>query len=165
MAPTYNHLKCKQCSRTESMFWKSIGENQHLCYECTEPGKNKSELDNVRKTDERKTTKTRKSTRSTRYNGKNGNGTVAGTSQTTSNAGKAVNSKPSGRGRRNLNRRPPVKTPTIPASTRQVDSLFYKVCYHMPLIFKHSYDINSTTIIYRLFLFLFRFWHRHCPLS
>lgn len=128
MSSPHPQLKCIQCNCTDSMFWKLTGDNQHLCYECTEPTKSKSETETVRKmTDDRKT-KTRKSTRSTRYNGnKNGNGTSTGTSQTPSNGGKAATVKPSGRGRRNLNRRPPIKTPTIPATTRNVNSLFIKV--------------------------------------
>lgn len=128
MPPLLNHLRCSQCNCTESMFWKTTGDNQQLCYDCSEPTlKAKTETDCTRKVEDRKA-KTRKSTRSTRYSIKNGNSTTTGTNQSTSIAtGRLANTKPSGRGRRNLNRRPPVKTPVIPASTRHVNSLFYKV--------------------------------------
>lgn len=128
MSSPYNHLKCSHCQCTESMFWKATGDNQHLCHECSASTKGKQDTDTARKAADDRKTKTRKSTRSTRYNGnKNGNGTSTGTGPAASNGSKTASTKPSGRGRRNLNRRPPIKTPTIPASTRNVDSLFYKV--------------------------------------
>lgn len=129
MPPLLNNLKCSQCSCTESMFWKTTGNNQQLCYDCSEPTlKSRNESDYTRKVEDRKA-KTRKSTRCTRYSIKNGNSsTTTGPNQSSSNTtSKLANTKSSGRGRRNLNRRPPVKTPVIPASTRHVNSLFYKV--------------------------------------
>ncbi|XP_031631303.1 GATA zinc finger domain-containing protein 1 [Contarinia nasturtii] len=123
-------LKCAQCNCTAALLWKSISDTQHMCNDCFEQTKNntKQEIDgnNQRKPDR---SKLRKSTRSTRYSGKNGTGSnqLPGTSN--SNSSKTSNTKPSGRGRRSLFRRPPMKAPTIPASTHHVKSLFYKGSY------------------------------------
>lgn len=133
MSPLYENLKCVQCNRTEALLWKSIGEKQQLCNNCFEQTKSNTKQDadcnNRRafgKTDERRS-KLRKSTRSTRYNGKNGSGTSNATATTNSNTTKISSAKSSGRGRRSLFRRPPMKAPTIPATTQHVNSLFYKV--------------------------------------
>lgn len=128
MSPLYDNLKCAQCNCTEAMLWKSIGDKQHLCNDCFEQTKNntKSENDGKHRSDDRRS-KLRKSTRSTRYNGKNGNGPANGNAN--SNTNKSSNTKSSGRGRRSLFRRPPMKAPSIPATTQHVQSLFYKVCY------------------------------------
>lgn len=133
-----------QCNCTESFLWKPAGENQHLCNDCFEKNsKNvKIELDTMttvttfattayQRPDERKT-RLRKSTRSTRYSGKNGNGSASNaTTNNGSGAASAVTTKvsgvKSGRGRRSLFRRPPMKAPTISATTTSVKSLFYKV--------------------------------------
>lgn len=136
MSPLYDNLKCVQCNCTEAMLWKSIGDKQHLCNDCFEQSKNNTKLENdvKHRTDDRRS-KLRKSTRSTRYNGKNGTGSgnVPGTSN--SNSNKTSNTK--SRGRRNLFRRPPMKAPTIPASTQHVQSLFYKVCLPLFNIIDH----------------------------
>lgn len=131
MSPSIDSLKCIQCNCTESMLWKSVGDNQQLCNDCFEQTKlnEKLESEPSRRSDERRS-KLRKSTRSTRYNGKSTNGTTISTGLTTSNPTKTNNNiKSSGRGRRNLFRRPPVKAPTIPATTQNVTSVFYKVCF------------------------------------
>lgn len=129
MSPSCDSLKCVQCNCTESMLWKSVGENQQICNDCFEQNKinTKTETETARqpKPEERKG-KLRKSTRSTRYNGKNGNGNSVA-SGTNANSGKTTNVKSSGRGRRSLFRRPPMKAPSIPAQTQHVKSLFYKV--------------------------------------
>lgn len=129
MSPSIDSLKCIQCNCTESMLWKSVGDNQHLCNDCSDQNKinGTTESESNRKPDEKKG-KLRKSTRSTRYNGKGSNGASNSTGATTSNPTKSNNVKPSGRGRRNLFRRQPIKAPTIPATTRNVKSMFYKVC-------------------------------------
>lgn len=120
-------LQCAHCKCTEALLWKSVGEKQHLCNDCFEQ-KNSTKQDSdgggQRKSERGKL---RKSTRSTRYNGKNGSGTnqTAGTSN--SNSNKTGNTKTTGRGRRNLFRRPPMKAPSIPATTHHVKSVFYKV--------------------------------------
>lgn len=132
MSPLYENLNCAQCNCTESLLWKSIGDKQQLCNDCFEQTKNntKQESDGNRKTfgknDERRS-KLRKSTRSTRYNGKNGTGSSGAPGTTSSNATKTNSTKSSGRGRRSLFRRPPMKAPTIPATTQHVKSLFFKV--------------------------------------
>lgn len=133
MSPLYENLKCAQCNCTEALLWKSIGEKQQLCNDCFEQTKSntKQEADCSNrkacgKTEERRS-KLRKSTRSTRYNGKNGGGTSNATGTTNSNTTKANTTKSSGRGRRTLFRRPPMKAPSIPASTQNVNCLFYKV--------------------------------------
>lgn len=132
MSPLCDNLKCAQCNCTEAMLWKSIGEKQQLCNVCFEQTKNntKQETDGNRKTfgktDERRS-KLRKSTRSTRYNGKNGTGPSNASGTANSNTTKTNSTKPSGRGRRSLFRRPPMKAPTIPATTQNVKSLFFKV--------------------------------------
>lgn len=137
MSPAYNSLKCCQCNCTESMLWKAIGDNQQMCNDCFEQGRSNGKQDsdatNNRKSDDRKL-KVRKSTRSTRYNGKNGNSNTNASGQTTSNSSKSSSTKLSGRGRRNLFKKPPVKAPTIPATTKHVESLFYKVIhFNIPL--------------------------------
>lgn len=128
MSPSIDSLKCIQCNCTESMLWKSVGDNQHLCNDCSDQSKTngKTESESNRKPDEKKG-KLRKSTRSTRYNGKCSNGISNSSGATTSNSTKSNNVKPSGRGRRNLFRRQPIKAPIVPATTRNVKSLFYKV--------------------------------------
>lgn len=146
MSPLYENLKCVQCNCTETLLWKSIGEKQQLCNDCFEQNKNntKQESDGNRKTfgktDERRS-KLRKSTRSTRYNGKNGTGTNNTIGTTTSNTTKINNTKSSGRGRRSLFRRPPMKAPTIPATTQHVKSLFYKVSLMDHKIKKIIFDL------------------------
>lgn len=121
MPPLSDSLKCAQCKCTEAMLWKSIGEKQHLCNDCFEHTKSNTKQENARRN------KLRKSTRSTRYSGKNGTG--SGTNGPgNSNSTKTNTTKTSGRGRRSLFRRPPMKAPTIPATTQHVKSLFYKVC-------------------------------------
>lgn len=132
---------CLQCKCTESFLWKPAGENQHLCNDCFEKNcknvKSESETapaaattSTTSRTDERKA-RLRKSTRSTRYSGKNGNGSLNATSTNGGGAVSTVSNKASGtksgRGRRSLFRRPPMKAPTITATTTYVKSLFYKV--------------------------------------
>lgn len=128
MSPLYDSLKCAQCNCTESLLWKSIGEKQQLCNDCFEQTKisTKQEHETNRKAEDRRN-KLRKSTRSTRYNGKNGNGPNNASVAANSNSNKSTTTKSSGRGRRSLFRRPPMKAPTIPATTQHVKSLFYKV--------------------------------------
>lgn len=128
MPPLHEHIKCAQCNCTESLFWKSIGDRQQLCNDCFEQSKlaTKQENETNRKTEDRRS-KLRKSTRSTRYNGKNGTNSNNLTGAASSNATKNSTNKSSGRGRRNMFRRPPMKAPSIPATTHPVKSLFYKV--------------------------------------
>lgn len=140
--------KCLQCDCTESFLWKSVGENQHLCNDCFERNNQnvKNESDTMTmatipsttatapatasRPDERKI-KLRKSTRTTRYNGKNGKSSSNASGSIGSCVATTVPSKSSGiksgRGRRSLFRRPPMKAPTISATTTYVKSLFYKV--------------------------------------
>lgn len=128
MSPLYDNLKCAQCNCTEALFWKSIGAKQQLCNNCSDgnkTNKEKQEVETHRKTDDRRT-KLRKSTRSTRYS-KNTSNSNAATGVVSSNSNKSSTTKSSGRGRRNLFRRPPIKAQSIPATTRCVQSLFYKV--------------------------------------
>lgn len=130
MSPSIDSLKCIQCDCTESMLWRSVADNQQLCNDCFEYNKinAKSESDpNSNRRGDEKRGKLRKSTRTTRYNGKNSNGTSNAVGVTASNSTKSNSTKPSGRGRRSLFRRPPVKAPTIPATTQNVKSVFYKV--------------------------------------
>lgn len=121
-----DNLRCAQCSCTEAFLWKSVGEKQHMCNDCFEHTKNhtKQETDGSSKAER---SKLRKSTRSTRYNGKNGTASnnLPGPGNTNSN--KTNNIKSTGRGRRSLFRRPPMKSPIIPASTHHVNMTFYKV--------------------------------------
>lgn len=135
-------LKCAQCNCTETLLWKSIGVKQQLCNNCYEENKNhtKQEGETHRKTDDRRT-KLRKSTRSTRY-GKNSSGTANASGPLSSNTNKSSTAKTSGRGRRNLCRRPPIKALSIPARTKCVNSLFFKVTQpdHM-----HQYSRFSQT--------------------
>lgn len=132
---------CSQCNCTESFLWKLIGENQHICNDCfdknsknvkSEPSTvtTASTLASAARAEERKA-RLRKSTRSTRYSGKNGNGlphaaASNGSGVASANTNKAAGVK-SGRGRRSLFRRPPMKAPVISATTTSVKSLFYKV--------------------------------------
>lgn len=133
---------CLQCNCTESFLWKPAGDNQHLCNDCFEKNsKNvKNELDTITtapttttsfRPDAERKTRLRKSTRSTRYSGKNGNGSSNAVVNNVSGVPSAGTNKASGgkvgRGRRSLYRRPPMKAPTISATTTYVKSLFYKV--------------------------------------
>lgn len=128
MSPLNDNIKCAQCNCTEALLWKSVGDKQQLCNECFEHNKNKTkqEAENNRKTDDRRT-KLRKSTRSTRYSAKNTTGPTNPPGAASSSTNKITTIKPSGRGRRSLFRRPPMKAPTIPATTQYAKSLFYKV--------------------------------------
>lgn len=159
MSPSIDSLKCIQCNCMESMLWKLVGDNQHLCIDCSDQSKTngKIESESNRKPDEKRG-KLRKSTRSTRYNGKIGsNGTSNSTATTTSNSTKSNNVKPSGRGRRNLFRRQPIKAPTIPATTRNVKSLFYKVYKIATIIYNYKIYIlewlNEIKFWIRIFFF------------
>lgn len=130
MSPIYDNLRCAQCNCTEALFWKSIGAKQQLCNNCSEGNKiNKEKQDGEthRKTDDRRI-KLRKSTRSTRYSKNNATSNNA-SGAVASNSNKNSTTKASGRGRRNLLRRPPIKAQSIPATTRYVKSLFYKVSH------------------------------------
>lgn len=129
MSPLCDVISCSECNCTEALLWKSIGDKQQLCNDCFEQIKNntKQEVDINRKADDRRT-KLRKSTRSTRYSGRNGTSATNSQSGSISNTNKSASNKSSGRGRRCLFRRPPMKAPTIPATSQHVDSLFYKVC-------------------------------------
>lgn len=133
MSPLYDNLKCAQCNCTDALFWKSIGAKQQLCNNCSEGNKNnaKQEGETHRKADDRRI-KLRKSTRSTRY-GKNSANTNNTAGAVASNSNKNSTTKLSGRGRRNLLRRPPIKSLSIPATTRNVKSLFYKVSCSLDL--------------------------------
>lgn len=138
MSPLYDNLKCAKCSCTEALLWKSIGAKQQLCNSCSEGIKSvaKQEGEPHRKTDERRI-KLRKSTRSTRY-GKNNASSNNGAGAVSSNSNKNSTAKSSGRGRRNLFRRAPIKSLSIPATTRNVKSLFYKVWFcHSHCSLKH----------------------------
>lgn len=128
MSPLFENLVCSQCNCTETLLWNCTADKQPLCNDCFEQIKasTKQEPENHRKSDERRS-KLRKSTRSTRYNGKNGSSSNNGSGAVTSNASKNNATKSGGRGRRNLYRRPPMKAPTIPATTQHVKSLFFKV--------------------------------------
>lgn len=123
--------------------WRRIDDNQQICNDCYEKNRNnlKEELESantafVAKTDEKKTTtRLRKSTRSTRYKAKSGS--IAATVQNGPTANNTNGSQPKpatqkggGRGRRNLQRRAPMKAPTMTATTSFVKSLFYKVNEH-----------------------------------
>lgn len=148
MSPLSEGLKCGQCGCTESLFWKSIGDKQQLCNDCFELSKHKQDSDINRKTDDRRS-KLRKSTRSTRYNGKNGNnGNSSQSGAANSTSTKGGNGKSSGRGRRNLFRRAPVKAPSIPATTQHVTSLFYKVSSHPTRSILHSNAFLSTGLLH-----------------
>lgn len=127
MSPLYDNLKCAKCSCTEALLWKSIGAKQQLCNNCSEGNKSngKQEGEPHRKTDDRRI-KLRKSTRSTRY-GKNAASSNNLSGAVASISSKNSTTKSSGRGRRNLFRRAPIKSQSIPATTRNVKSLFYKV--------------------------------------
>lgn len=129
MSPLYDNLKCAQCNCTEAFLWKSIGDKVQLCNECYEQTKNitKHDSESNRKAEDRRV-KLRKSTRNTRYNGKNGTGSSNPPGTTSSNLNKNTTTKASGRGRRSLFRRPPIKAPITPATVQHVTSLFYKVC-------------------------------------
>lgn len=124
MAPAIENLKCIQCECTESLLWKQINDSQHICITCFEKTQNtvKAETESANqitnKTEDRKT-KLRKSTRSTRYS-------KSGSNQSQSNSNKGANIK-TGKGRRSLFRRPPMKAPTVTATTKHVKSLFHKV--------------------------------------
>lgn len=128
MSVLYDNLRCAQCNCSETLLWKSIGVKQQLCNNCFEESKNctKQEGEIHRKTDDRRIKNLRKSTRSTRYS-KNSNGSSNTTGAVSSNSNKSSTTKPSGRGRRNLLRRPPIKSLSIPATTQYVKSLFHKV--------------------------------------
>lgn len=119
----YENLMCFKCNCTETLLWNCTADKQPLCNDCYEQIKanTKQEPESNRKADERRN-KLRKSTRSTRKNG-----TSLGSSSSTTC--KTTTMKLIGRGRRNLFRKPPVKAPTIPATTQHVKSLFYKVNY------------------------------------
>lgn len=173
MSPLYDNLKCVQCNCTEAMLWKSIGD-KHLCNDCFEQTKNRSEHEGKHQNDDRRS-KLRKSTRSTRYNGKNGNGPANGTGNSNTNKNSKTNS--SGRGRRSLFRRPPMKAPSIPATTQHVQSLFYKVCYHqfnlmilriisvkLPITLNRNFQANKQKTLFNVDSFT-GFIHpnwRHC---
>lgn len=134
MSPQYDVISCSQCNCTEALLWKSIGEKQQLCNDCFEQIKNhtKQETEINRRADDRRI-KLRKSTRSTRY----------GTGSSNSQGGissKNIATKSSGRGRRSMCRRPPMKAPAISATTQYVKSLFYKV------------GLPSSTIMLRAFI-------------
>lgn len=131
MSSLYENLKCAQCKCTEAMLWKTIGDKQHMCSDCFEQTKSnpKPETNDIKPKSDDRRGKLRKSTRSTRYSGKNGTASGNPSGASTSNATKSTTTKTSGRGRRSLFRRPPMKAPTIPATTQNVKSLFYKVCH------------------------------------
>lgn len=131
MSPLCDNLKCAQCNCTEALFWKSIGAKQQLCNNCSEGNKTNPKQEGGethRRTDERRI-KLRKSTRSTRYGKNNGSSNNAAGGAVSSNSNKTSTTKSSGRGRRNLLRRPPIKSIPVPATTRNVKSLFYKVSW------------------------------------
>lgn len=148
MSPLYHKLKCAQCNCTESLFWKSIGTRQHLCNNCSD-GSNKNnkekqqEIETHRKPDDRRT-KLRKSTRSTRYSKNNAN-TNSASGAVSSNTNKSSTTKSSGRGRRNLFRRPPIKAQTTPATTRYVKSVFHKVS-HDAFVYLIAFNLPSDVI-------------------
>lgn len=127
MSSSCDNLKCAQCNCTETLMWKSIGVKQQICNNCYTESKNQTKQDGEshRKTDDRRT-KLRKSTRSTRY-GKNNSSSNNTTGGITTSTNKSNAAKTGGKGRRNLLRRPPIKAPSIPARTKFVKSLFYKV--------------------------------------
>lgn len=120
--------------------WKQIGSNQQICHSCFEM--NKTELESIAaaKNQDRKG-HLRKSTRCTRLNLKNGTAqantsnqqtTVAAAAPTATVTAVAANNKIgitriNARGRRNLNRRPPVRAVTTTCTTTHVKSLFHKV--------------------------------------
>lgn len=140
-------ISCSQCNCTEALLWKSIGDKQQLCNDCFEQIKTntKQENDISRKADDRRT-KLRKSTRSTRYSGRNGSGASNSQAGISSSTNKNTGTKSSGRGRRCLFRRPPMKAPTIPATSKHVNSLYYKV--------NHLCSINVQCIQCHIIIFL-----------
>lgn len=146
MSPFYDHLKCAQCNCTESFLWKSIGDKVQLCNECFEQTKNnntKHDAESHRKPDDRRV-KLRKSTRNTRYNGKNGTASSNQPGAASTNLNKTSTTKASGRGRRSLFRRPPIKAPITPATVQHVTSLFYKVCW--PQIKSKKFRVHSNNV-------------------
>lgn len=128
MAPSRSHIKCFQCKCTESLMWKQIGSNQQLCYTCFEANKNELESIVAGKSQNKRVVTRRKSTRcSTRNIAKNITSIAAINAQQNTVNSKSAASRINTRGRRNLNRRPPVKAPTTTATTTHVTSLFHKV--------------------------------------
>lgn len=158
---------CLHCNCTESLLWQPVDENQHLCNDCFEKNskKVKNEWDTITKAtatatasrlDERKV-RLRKSTRSTRFSVKNGNGlsNIIGSngSGVTSAGSNKTSGVKSGRGRRSLFRRPPMKAPTISATTTHVKSLFYKVIHWIYMYISFIPQFPNSYSIFCLFLF------------
>lgn len=127
MPPSRTNVKCFQCKCTESLMWKQIGSNQQLCHTCFEANKNELESISAAKTDAKKGFSRRKSTRCTRNTMKNIIATTTVTSQPSATNSKVTANRVNTRGRRNLNRRAPIKAPTTTATTTNVTSLFHKV--------------------------------------
>lgn len=159
MSPSYDNLRCAQCNCTETLLWKSIGAKQQLCNNCSEDNKNnaKQEGETYRKTDGRRI-KLRKSTRSTRY-GKNNATASNAPGAVSSNSNKNSTTKSSGRGRRSLFRRPPIRALSVPASTQYVKSLFHKVSRVRGFSdgvfdFRSSLISSTVVLLYSSFLLL-----------
>ncbi|XP_055389755.1 GATA zinc finger domain-containing protein 1 [Condylostylus longicornis] len=116
--------KCAQCEKVESPMWKS-SDAGIICYDCFEQNINTEQIKSevveeleVQKEEnengEKISSKPRKSARMTRFKAK----TAAATK---------VNNK--GRGRRHIFKKRVFKSPMVPASTKTVESVFYKGSY------------------------------------